>query len=150
MPTGIKKCLIIVSSIIIIIMFIISFLKLRSYYIIYKDTDSLVSDFRDVICDTKKPGIDYGELMIYDHTQRFPIYETKNVNVDRRYVNHNFKEGYMEVVDSYEINPNDPENTSGANCEAIWHIKKMNGRWKVYAIYERMGAAMVRMGSVNG
>lgn len=132
---------------IICLLFMFLIAQLILYYFMYKDTDTIVEDFCDVICNTKDSNIDYGVLInVYDYSTYFPVESVKNIKVERELVKHNFQNGYMDVLCSYDINPHDAKNSVGAHRYITrWYIEKLNGRWRVYAIDELSGAVMVRV-----
>ncbi len=137
----------------ILIVCMILFMQLLSYYRMYKDTDSLVEDYYDVIYNSKKSDIDYGELLVgYDYSDDYNIESIENVDLERDFVEHNYYKGYMDVRCSYKINLQETEIPPINSCRYTtrWYIEKINGRWRVYAIYQLHGALMVRVGTGDG
>ena len=102
-----------------------------------KDVENVRQDFFNVVCDKMVNGVDYGKLERYYRAKRFEIKTVDNLKLEIDFLWHNFKEGYMNVLYSYDINKNDVNNTVGAGrVESKWYIRKEGTRWIVYDIYE--------------
>ena len=72
----------------------------------------------------------------YNIVGRFPDAKVK-ANIKRLFTFHNFFDGYMWVIYSYETIENDKDIRPGAwNIVSRWKIHKENGNWKVIEIKE--------------
>ena len=118
---------------------IVACLLLLFYYIMYSDTNSLVEDFANVVSGTTIEGVQYGEMERYDVVDDFIKRDrVEGIKLEREWVWHNFKKGYMEVLYSYYYYNQYGERTYGARrIESKWYIEKINGRWVVVAIEEK-------------
>ena len=103
--------------------------------VMIKSVENVKVDFINVVCDKKEEGLDYGKLLRYDHSEDFEIRAVDNLNLEIKSVFHNSKEGYMNVVYSFEINEGS-HGTGAYNINSKWYIKKVNNRWIVYDIDE--------------
>ena len=103
-----------------------------------KDVENIKKDFFDFVCNQRSMNLDYGAFKeSYDYTRYIDVKTVDNLELDIDFVKHNFKEGYMYVKYSYDINKNDENNRVGAGgVESKWYIKKIDGRWIVYKIEE--------------
>ncbi len=105
--------------------------------IMVKNVESVKKDFFDVVCDKKKPSIDYGALLRYDYTRKFEIKKVDNLALKINSAFYRNGKGYMNVQYSFDINKDDRQNMVGAGgVESKWYIEKQNGRWIVVDIEE--------------
>ena len=105
------------------------------YAVLLFDTNSVIENFKDLANGTPQQGVDYGELVNYDYSN-YSGTSRPEVQISRRFVLHNFKEGYMNI--SYYIEfLDDTGKVDGAwGGPAKWYIKKIDGRWQVTDIQE--------------
>lgn len=115
----------------------ISFVYLGIQQVMIKSVENIKKDFFNVVNNSKATDIDYAALLRYDYSEYFEVKSVDNLKLDIVSVFHNFNNGYMNVIYSYEINNDELNKSVGADRIASkWYIKKNDSRWIVYDIEE--------------
>ena len=123
----------------ITIVFILLLIISSYCYFMYHNTDSIITDFKDVVTFNENKDINYGALKRYYKSENRGIKITNaHAEVTRDLVYHNFKNGVMYV--QYKIMRYDDlgNHVCASRVQAKWYIKKQNGRWIVTAIDEQL------------
>lgn len=106
-------------------------------YLAYRSTDSIETDFLDVVTFNEKPNIDYGELKTYQYTTHGDVkVETVSAKLERYFVYHNFNRGMLGANYTITLEGAQGNRLDHFEVDAEWRIKKKNGRWVVYEIDE--------------
>ena len=106
-------------------------------YLAYRSTDTIETDFLDVVTFNEKPNIDYGELKTYQYATHGDVkVETVSAKLTRYFVYHNFTKGSLRVEYVIILKDAYGNRLSRIQVDAKWYIKKKNGRWVVYEIDE--------------
>jgi len=106
-------------------------------YLMYRDTDSVITDFVDIATLNDKHYINYGELQRYRYDEHCGTKVTRvQADVERYGVYHNFRKGVLWV--RYTIRREDSlgNQLNGCIADAEWYIEKKDGRWLVVRIEE--------------
>lgn len=109
------------------------------YLMMLLDTNSIIDDFTAVVNGDARQSVDYGELIRYDGKRYSVNYCRAYFKINRSFVIHNFKEGYMNVKYTIQYFDDKGEEIYGVGAWDIptkWYIKKIDGRWKVVNIEE--------------
>ena len=107
------------------------------YFIMFVNTNSIVYNVKNIMIGNVDGEITANTpLDRYNIVSRFPNAKVK-ANVTRLFTWHNFFDGYMWVIYSYETEENDQDIKPGTwNVISKWKIHRENGEWKVIDIEE--------------
>jgi hypothetical protein len=124
----------VILSIILILSVVLGF-----YYLMYRDTDSVVEEVTMLLKGEAtvefQPGTPYSR---YDRSYARELWQAVffEAQVDRIFVIHNFHDGYMWI--HYEIMAynKDMRVVHGSIAPARWTIHKEDGVWRIVAVEE--------------
>ena len=114
------------------------FIIIMLYFIIFTSTDSIVSNVENIMLGNVDSTITKNSpLERYNIVGRFPNAKVE-ANITRLFVAHNFFDGYMWVIYSYQTVENDSDiKPATNNVISRWKIHREDGKWQVVEIQEK-------------